>query len=274
MCGSGPVLLALFLAVSSLPALGAFEFDSRTAAERGCSHPDALGLVPGSASPIYHPSHAAACEGVAGTSGYRPFGLAGIGVLDARVRLALGGKRIGLNVAYSGLAAPGYGERVLSASVGFSRGRLWLQPGLRLGQTVAPGGYGGHALIFDFLTYAYVNPAIRVSFEAGNAFASALNAQGGGIPSRLGAGIGYAISRSVACGFRVEKENGLRTALRTGIEWKPASGFFVRLGSCTFPRELSVGLGLRIGGLGLDFSTTANLDLGTTHAAGATYAWN
>jgi hypothetical protein len=199
--------------------------------------------------------------------------MAGLSVVDARGRLALGGKRVGLSLAYVGLAAPGYGERVVSVSMGVSRRNLWFHPGLRFGEITAQGGYRSRAFIFDFLFYSYVTPFLRLSFEAANAFATGLDASGGAIPSRMGAGVGYAISETVACGLRVEKENGLRTALRTGIEWVPVRGVFLRLGSCTYPKEFSVGLGLRMGGLGFDVSTSANLDLGTTHAAGATYVW-
>ena len=251
----------------------AFELRPSPPAERSCSCPEVLGLVSESVSAVYHSSRAGQSDCVVGAYGYRPFGLAGIDVFALRGKVTSGGKRAGVSFSYSGLAAPGYGEQTVSVSLAISRSQLWLQPGITLGEARAPGLYEGRCVIFDFTAYAYVTPQLRVSFHVGNAFASRLHGAGGAVPRRVGAGLGYAISGSVACGFRIEKENGLRTALCTGLEWRAMRVFFLRLGSSTFPREFSIGLGLRVKGLGLDISSTANFDLGTTHEAGVTYAW-
>ncbi len=264
------LLSGLLLAAATQAA---FELRVLSPAERTCTGPEALGLVEGSVSTIFHGSSAGRHKGVIGAYGYRPFGLDGIDVFALRGRVTPGRMRTGVCFSYSGLVAPGYGEQVVSVSMGISRGDLWLQPGLRFAQARAPGLYEGHCVIFDFTTYAYVTPHLRVSFEVGNAFASSLSAPGGAVPRRVRAGLGYAISASVACGLSVEKENGLRTALGTGLEWRATGGFFVRLGSCTFPRECSLGLGLHIRGLALDLSSTVNFDLGMTHEAGIMYAW-
>ncbi|MGD9139946.1 MAG: hypothetical protein PVJ42_00235 [bacterium] len=271
------VSLALLSPVSPLlpePATAAFDLDAATPAPRACSSPEVLGLADGSVSDIYHPPPGSGPACVVGACGYRPFGVDGIEVITARGRLALSGGGAGLSFSYVGLAAPGYAEHAFSASLGISRGPLWLQPGLRLGQFGASGDYGGRAVMFDFLAYSYVAPGLRLAFEVENAFASGLGVQGGAVPSRLRAGIGYAVLRAVACGISIEKGNGLRTAVRTGIEWRVTSGVFLRLGSCTFPREFSLGLGLSIRGLSLDLSSSANIDLGPTHVAGIGYRWN
>jgi len=251
----------------------AFELRPWPPAERSCSNPEVLGLADESVSAVYHSSRAGQTGCVVGAYGYRPFGLAGIDVFGLRGKVTSSGKRAGLSFSYGGLVAPGYGEQTVSVSLAISRGRLWLEPGVTLGEARAPGHYEGRCVIFDFAAYAYVAPRLRVSFHAANAFASRLPGPGGALPRQVGAGLGYAISGSVACGARVEKENGLRTALSTGLEWRVMSGFFLRLGSSTFPREFSIGLGLRIRGLGLDISSTANFDLGATHEAGVTYVW-
>lgn len=269
--------LAILLYACTLPAgsvRAAFELKAVPPAERGCSNPDALGLVDGSVSATYHPRPGSGPACVAGAYAYRPFGLAALHVADVHGRLTLSGKRVGLNIDYTALTAPGYGESVLKVSLGISSGALWIQPGLRFGRVTSQGGYNGRAFMFDLLIYSYIARTLRVSFEAGNALASGLNVPGGSVPSRLGAGVGYAVSGAVACALRIEKESGLRTTLLTGIEWRAARGFFLRLGSSTFPRELSMGLGLRLRRLTLGISSTANLDLGVTHAAGATYYWN
>jgi hypothetical protein len=251
----------------------AFDLRVLPPAERSCSAPAALGLIEGSASAMFHSSLPDCSGGLLSVHAYRPFGLAGVDVFAFRGRATSSGRRYGMSFAYSGLVAPGYGEQTLSISIALSRDRLWLEPGLTFGEVRAPGLYEGRCMMFDFAAYAYAAPRLRISFEIGNAFASRLDAVGGAVPRRVGAGLGYAMSGSVACGFKVEKENGLRTAIATGLEWRAMRGFFVRLGSSTYPREFSLGLGLRLRGLGLNISSTANFDLGTTHEAGVTYVW-
>lgn len=267
--------LSVLLAFSLLPALpsrAAFELRPSAPAERGCSGPDALGLVEGSVSTVFHPrrmSHG----GVLGAYGYRPFGIGEIEVAAFRGRVTLGRLPAGLGFLINSLAAPGYAERTAAVSLGISRGDLWMQPGLRLCDVVAPGIYRGRCILFDLLIYAYVTPKLRLSFDVGNALASGLDTGGGAVPRRLAAGLGFAVSASVACSIRAEKENGVETALATGLEWRAMRGVFIRLGSSTFPREVSLGLGLRAMGLGLDAATTVNFDLGTTHEAGIFYTW-
>lgn len=270
------LVLSGFLVSCLFPAAvsrAAFELRPCPPAERSCSCPEVVGLVSGSASAVYHSSSAGQSGRVLGAYGYRPFGLAGIDVFALRGKMTSIGRRAGASFSYSGLAAQGYGEQAVSVSFAFSRSRLWLQPGITFAEARAPGLYRGRCIFFDFTAYAYVNDRLRVSFHAGNAFASRLHGAGGALPRRVAAGLGYAISGSVACGFRIEKENGLRTALSTGLEWRAMKGLFLRLGSSTFPREFSIGLGLRVRGLGVDISSTANFDLGPTHEAGVTYAW-
>jgi len=271
------VSLAIISCAHMLPAVearAAFELDAVTAAGLGCSSPEVLGLAEGSVSHIYHPPPGSGPSCIIGASGYRPFGVYGMEVIAARGRLALAEMGTGFSFSYIGLMAPGYAEHTLSVSLGIERGGLWLQPGLRLGEFGATGEYHGRAVMFDLMAYSYVAPGLRLNFEVENAFGSGLDVRGGDVPSRIRAGLGYAALSTVACGIRIEKEGGLRTALRTGIEWQAMRGFFLRLGSCTFPREFSLGVGLRAGGLRLDFSSTANLDLGMTHAAGVGYQWN
>ncbi len=267
---SGLFVSCLFLAA---PSEAAFELRPFSPAERSCSGPEALGLVDGSTSSVFHASGARRSEGVVDAYGYRPFGVAGIDVVALRGKVTLSGGRAGACFSYSGLAAPGYFEQTAAFSVALRRGDLWLQPGLRLGEAISPGLYEGRCMAFDLLIYARVTPRLRVSFDIGNAFASGLGVAGGGVPRRVGAGVGYAVSGSAACGFRLEKENGLRTAYATGLEWRAMRGILVRLGSSTFPMEFSFGLGLRAGGLGLDVSSTVNFDLGMTHEAGIAYSW-
>lgn len=276
-CRRMVVSLAFISCVHLLPAVApraAFELDAATPAGLGCSSPEVLGLAEGSVSHRYHPPPGSGPSCVVGACGYRPFGVYGIEVIAARGRLGLAGVGAGFSFSYVGLMAPGYAEHALSVSLGIQRDGLWLQPGLRLGEFSATSEYHGRAVMFDFMAYSYVAPGLRLSFEVENAFGSGLDGGGGAVPSRIRAGLGYAVLSTVACGIRVEKEGGLRTALSTGIEWQAMRGFFLRLGSRTFPREFSLGAGLRVGGLTLDFSSTANLDLGMTHAAGVGYQWN
>jgi hypothetical protein len=253
--------------------MAAFEVRPATPAERSCSCREALGLAEGSVSAVYHAAGPGRARGIVGAYGYRPFGMSGMQVMAFQGRVSLSRMRAGIGFGLSSLAVPGYGERTFSVSLGISRGILWLQPGLSLGDVSAPGHYRARCVFMDLLIYAYPARGLRVSFEVGNAFATALDPPGGALPRRVAAGLGYAVSGSVACGIRLEKENGIRTALATGLEWRVARSLFLRLGSLTFPREFSVGIGLRGRGLGLEFSSTVNLDLGITHEAGVSYSW-
>lgn len=270
LCLSWAVLSCALL---SAPAWSALELSPLPPAARGCSNPEALGLAAGSASFIYHDLRASGPAGITGAYGYRPFGLGGIDVLALCGKVTMRRRGVGVGFSYTGLSGPGYAEQVVSVCAAVSRGDLWLQPGMRFAQVTAPDIYSGRCIAFDFLAYVYVIPSLRVSFSAANAFGSGLGAAGGQVPRRVGAGLGYAVSDRVACGLRIEKENGQTTALSTGIEWRAMRGFFVRLGSCTFPREFSAGLGLRVGALGLDMASTVNFDLGITHEAGISYLW-
>jgi len=264
-------VLASACLVPSGAVRAAFELDSMSPAARGCSNVDAMGLADGSVSTVFH-GGADAPAVVARAFAYRPFALAGVDVVAARVRLVSRSMRTGLCLRYDRLGAPGYAEHSLSVSVGIRRKGVWIQPGLRLGRVAAKDAYGGGCLMLDFSTYAYVTGRLRISFAAANALGSRLDVPGGGVPRRVAAGLGYAACRTVACGLRIEKENGRPTALGTGIEWRPARGLSIRLGSRTYPREFSLGLGVSLKGLCVDFSSTANFDLGLTHAAGVTWA--
>jgi hypothetical protein len=251
----------------------AFELDALPPAERSCTAPDVLGLAGESVSSVFHTRRASTTSGAVGAYAFRPFGLTGIEVFALRGRATIRSGRAGVTFCVESLEAPGYTEQVVSLSVGISRGSLWLQPGLRVGSARAPGIYNGICTIVDFLTYTYVTPDLRVSFGVKNAFASRLDVTGGLVPVKVGAGLGYSISHTVSCGLRIEQENGLQRALSTGLEWSAFRGFFMRLGSRTFPGEFSLGLGVRVNRLSIDLASTMHLDLGMTHEAGVTYVW-
>jgi hypothetical protein len=251
----------------------AFELEAMPPAERGCSTPDVLGLTDESASSVFHSCPGSRPARTIGAYAFRPFGLAGIDVFALRGKATLKSGSAGISMCFESLEALGYTEQVVSVSMGMSRGSLWLQPRLRVGSVRAPGLYNGICVIFDFLTYNYITPGLRVSFRVDNAFASRLDVAGGLVPVRLGAGVGYSVSRTVACGLRVEKESGLQTALSTGLEWSAFRGLILRLGSRTFPGEFSLGLGARVNRLSIELASTVHLDLGMTHEAGIKFVW-
>ena len=269
-------LVLCLISASTLPvstSRAAFDLEAPPPAERSCSVPDVLGLAHGSVSLVYHTSGATERAGAVGAHAFRPFGLAGVAVFALRARATSKSGRAGLTACYQSLEAPGYREQVLSFTPAISQGELWIQPGLRLGMLRAPGVYRGHCIMFDFLAYKHVKPGLRVSFGVENAFASRLHVTGGQVPRRIAAGLGYTISGKVACGLRVTKQNGLATALSTGLEWRPADCLSVGLGSCNSPRQFSFGLSARMKGLSVDVASTVHLELGMTHEAGITYVW-
>ena len=270
-CISKIIIIAAFYLSIAADGMTAFDLYTMSPAERACSCPDVLGIADGSVSSIYHDSPGSAGTWILEAYGYRPFGIAGIDVFTLRGRATTRSGRLGMCGSYQALSATGYSEQTLSLSMGITRRQVWLQPGLRAGWAGATGDYGGGCVIFDFLIYTRAAPGLRVSFEIENAFAARLHVPGGLVPRRVAAGVGYHVSPTVACGLNIEKENGLPTSLGAGLEWQAIHGVFARLGSCTFPRQVSFGLGVRAAALCVDVSSTIHFDLGMTYEAGVAY---
>jgi hypothetical protein len=251
----------------------AFDHSAEPPAERACSSADAVGMTRGSMSLTYHGGRAPEDASTVGGYCYRPFGISGLGVRALFGKFGGAGGKPGLGISYRDLAAPGYRETVLSLSLCLARGGLRLQPAIRYAAARAPGALDAGCVIVDILTYHYVTEGLRVSFGVLNALGSRLGVEGGAVPVRVRAGVGYCISDAVACGLSLEKENGRRTSISTGLEWRTGEGLYLRLGSRSSPREGSIGLGVRLKRVGLDLATSLNLDLGVTHEAGLYYEW-
>lgn len=86
-------------------------------------------------------------------------------------------------------------------------------------------------------------------------------------------GVSYHPSQKLILALEAEKYINYQFRLKSGMEYKVAEPFFVRLGGATNPTVFTFGVGTAIKNLQLDFSTSWHLQLGFTPHVSFVYAF-
>jgi hypothetical protein len=265
-------IVSLILGIlASVPALASFEIEPRTSSERGAATHMALGMLEDS----YHLPHLECADslpriGVA-LHAFRPFGINEMRFEAVWGSLAFGASGHGICVSYQRFGALSYLEETYLIGCCLRSGNLRFQPRVRFGVVRLEDRWMDSATLFDFAFAVRIRQGIRLSLVAENPLASTPLSGESPCPTRIGFGLGHLVSPHLAWGLEVAKGAGHPTCIAAGIEGRVVAGVTLRSGLRSDPQEFCLGLGLLIGALSLDISTSLNLDLGATHAVGVTY---
>ena len=267
---TGAALFAACLLTALSSVYAAFELKALPPADRGAATHLARGGPPGVS--------AAAGPGAGGGTGlralqvygFKPFGLDEAAFVGASAEFAFR-QDLDLCFAYQVLSVLSYVEQTYAVSCHLRTGKLRFEPTVRLGTVSLEHSTVDRALLFDIACYALLRPEIEVFFGARNPFALGLARIGEKCPAEISAGLGYHVCERLTFGVEAAKEAGFPTSVATGVEVQLVEGIKLRSGIRTDPKEFCLGLGLRLGQIGLDMSASLHLDLGVTHEAGLTY---
>lgn len=94
------------------------------------------------------------------------------------------------------------------------------------------------------------------------------------IPTIFRLGGNYNFSNKVILAIETEKDISQKAIFKTGIEYKPVNGFYLRAGLSTRPTLNSFGFGIQIKHLQIDLSSNYNQILGFSPQVGLTYIFN
>jgi hypothetical protein len=203
--------------------------------------------------------------------GFRPFGMDETAFVAASADFAIR-RYLDVGVSYQVLSVLSYSEQTCTLSCRWITGTLRFEPALRLGTVSLDHSVVDRALLFDIACHACLTPDIRIFFGARNPFALGLTGGGERCPRDIALGLGYDVCERFTFGVEMSKEAGFPTSVATGVDARLVESISLRVGIRTYPKEFCMGLGLRLGRIGLDMSASTHMDLGVTHDAGLTYS--
>jgi hypothetical protein len=93
------------------------------------------------------------------------------------------------------------------------------------------------------------------------------------IPTILKFGAQYIFSKKVFLVLEAEKTSAQKTNIKGGIEYKPNSIFYIRVGGSSWPAQASFGLGANYNGIKIDLSSSYHSVLGISPQLGLSYAF-
>ncbi len=263
-----PLIAVMLL---SGPARGAFDLEFKTPAERGAATHMALGRLEGSFHLPLLDRAGRACPPGISLNGFKPFGTGEVQALAAWAAFPLGNRGDGMCLAYERLGGLSYTEEAVTLRGSVESAGVRFMPAIRSGLVRFEGRAIDSAVLLDMAIAVRLPADIRVALIAENPLGNLVGGTANRGPASIRTGLSCLISPGLAWGMEVSKHTRRPTSVATGIEASIAGGVFVRSGLRSEPRELSVGLGLAAGGVGVDVATGYNLLLGTTHEIGLTY---
>lgn len=93
------------------------------------------------------------------------------------------------------------------------------------------------------------------------------------VPTILKFGAQYIFSKQVFMVLEAEKTSAQKVNLKGGIEYKPSSIVFIRVGGSSFPSQASFGIGINYNGLKIDVSSIYHSVLGVSPQIGLNYGF-
>lgn len=208
-----------------------------------------------------------------GTHGEQRFALRELSAAQGGVVIPMGEHQaLGARISWFGLGEFGEGRYALSYSA---------EPleGVRIGssvsyyQTVIPTVGSGRSLLFDVGIQVDVTPTLTIGAFGVNVNRGQIQGLGEGsaLPTMIQAGLAFTASEKVRLLADVSQELDGPTSLRAGIVYQPTDILYLRAGAQTGPSTVSAGVGLRMGQLQLELSSSYQALLGVTPHIGLTY---
>ena len=93
------------------------------------------------------------------------------------------------------------------------------------------------------------------------------------VPTIFKLGAQYVFSKKVFLVIEAEKTSAQKTNIKGGIEYKPNSIFYLRVGGSSWPAQASFGIGANYNGLKIDLSSSYHSILGVSPQLGLSYAF-
>ncbi len=198
-----------------------------------------------------------------------PFLLSEIG--QAGIAAALPSKGGGWGLFLSSVGTEYYQENKTGLSFALRLGPRF-SAGVQLDAwgVVIAGGYGSsYALDGDIGFQAMLTKTLMVGAHVINPTRAQFTGySAASLPVSMSLGMAYEASSSVLLTAEAQKETYFPPAFKFGLEYKPATGLFVRTGISAGPWTYCLGAGYQINKLKLDFSSTWHPVLGFTPGIG------
>ena len=136
--------------------------------------------------------------------------------------------------------------------------------------------YGkAHALTGSFGLTVKLLSNLRIATHIYNPFrASITRYNNEKIPTIFKFGTQYIFSQKVFLVAEAEKTSRQKTNIKLGIEYNPASKIYLRVGGCTYPSQVSFGIGVLYKGLNIDVSSMFHSVLGVSPQIGLHYTFD
>lgn len=136
--------------------------------------------------------------------------------------------------------------------------------------------YGkAHALTGSFGMTVKLLSNLRIATHVYNPFrASITRYNNEKIPTIFKLGAQYIFSQKVFLIAEAEKTSREKTNIKLGIEYNPASNIYLRVGCCTYPSQVSFGIGVLYKGLNIDVSSMFHSVLGVSPQIGLHYTFD
>ena len=136
--------------------------------------------------------------------------------------------------------------------------------------------YGkAHALTGSFGMTVKLLSNLRIATHVYNPFRSSITQYNHEkIPTIFKFGAQYIFSQKVFLIAEAEKTSREKTNIKLGIEYNPASKIYLRVGGCTYPSQVSFGIGVLYKGLNIDVSSMFHSVLGVSPQIGLHYTFD
>ncbi|MDF2449572.1 MAG: hypothetical protein K0R26_2076 [Bacteroidota bacterium] len=135
--------------------------------------------------------------------------------------------------------------------------------------------YGrAHAFTGSVGLTAKLLPQIIISSHVYNPFrAKITNYNNERVPTIIKFGAQYIFSPKVFFVAEAEKTSAQKMNIKGGIEYKPSSLIFIRVGGSSFPAQAAFGVGVNYNGLKIDLSSSYHSILGVSPQIGLSYSF-
>jgi hypothetical protein len=136
--------------------------------------------------------------------------------------------------------------------------------------------YGkAHALTGSFGMTVKLLSNLRIATHVYNPFRTSITQYNHEkIPTIFKFGAQYIFSQKVFLIAEAEKTSREKTNIKLGIEYNPASKIYLRVGGCTYPSQVSFGIGVLYKGLNIDVSSMFHSVLGVSPQIGLHYTFD
>jgi len=214
---------------------------------------------------VYNSAGLAPGKGVQATTFFsRPFGLKELETTFAALSFSRRNWTFGAAIQQFGYSK--YREQITRFAIAYRFGKRFIFGGSLFYARLKIAGYGEDGCPGLNLGYLF-KLSSRWSFGASilNATRSALKRGQEALPQELDAGFQFLPFPTFRFAFQISQESGFPPSFRSGIEWALVKPLILRSGYLTEPGRFTLGCGIYLGPLRLDYAWASHLLLGGTH---------